>query len=41
VRPCIVYRNAAGIICTLIGIPVAAAVQLIVEEVVYPRMDLG
>ena len=30
-----------GIIGALVAIPVAAIIQLIVEEVVYPRMDLG
>ena len=30
-----------GIIGALIAIPIAAAIQLIVEEVVYPRMDLS
>jgi len=30
-----------GIIGALVAIPVAAAIQLIVEEVVYPRMDLS
>ena len=30
-----------GIIGALVAIPIAAAIQLIVEEVVYPRMDLS